>query len=374
VTPRRILFSSTLHGDWGGSEWLWSDAALRLLRAGYAVAHVEPWQKKHASIEELREAGAIEYCATAPVRWTRRLWRKWVDQRSIFSRALNDFRPDLVVISQARQDEGLELFDILLEAKVPYVVLNQLVVDTAYLEDAKADAIVRLYTGASLVCFVADSNRLSLEVQLGVRIRNAAVVRNPVRVPIDDQSIPPWPKDDGSVRLGLAGRLDPDQKGHDALFQALAMQPWTERQIWLHLYGHGSAERRLKRAVAMLGLQRVSFEPYASNPIEIWERCHVVAMPSRHEGTPIAMVEGMLMSRPVLGTKVSGIPEFVRHGAEGFLADACTPELIASALAQLWQAQARLQSMGSAARARALDLVGTDPVGNFVDRLLALPL
>ena len=42
-------------------------------------------------------------------------------------------------------------------------------------------------------------------------------------------------------------------------------------------------------------------------------------MTSEFEGLPIAMLEAMCLSKPIVASAVGGIPEVVRHGEEGFL-------------------------------------------------------
>ncbi len=371
MNPQRILFASTLAAHWAGSEWLWSDAALRLRQAGHTVGYLQPWSKDHPSLTALRQAGAIEYNAMAPVPWHKRWWPRSGARQPFFAQALAEFRPDLLVISQARQEEGLDWIPHLRASGVRYALVNHLVIDAPYLEDATADRIIALYQGAQQVFFVSEASRATVEMQLGIGLPGASVVRNPVRVPLDESALPPWPSGP-EIRLGLAGRLDPDQKGHDVMFQVLARPKWKERPIALHLFGHGSAEQRLRRLAKMLDLDRVVFAGYVNSPRDIWQQCQVVSMASRQEGLPIAMVEGMLLARPVLGTRIAGIPEFVTEGVEGFLAEACVPSAVDAALERLWQARSDLPAMGRAARAKALALAGTDPAGAFAMHLTSL--
>jgi glycosyltransferase involved in cell wall biosynthesis len=364
----RVLFASTLRAHWGGSEWLWAETALHLARQGHAVGFCQPWEKDHPAIAALRAAGASEIAEIRPTPWHRRWWRSAFDRRSFAARTLAEFAPGLAVISQARQDEGVEWRQALAAARVPYVILNELTVDNLYLEDAEAEALGEFLAGARRLYFVAERSRILLEVQLGRRFPNARVVRNPFRVPYGAPfAWPPGP----DLRLGLVARLDPDTKGQDALFEALARPRWRERPVWLHLFGRGSAERRLRRLQAMLGLERIVFEGFAEQLGPVWERCHVVAAPSRQEGLPISVVEGMLMGRPVFATAVAGIPEIVEDGVSGILAPACGADLLDDALDRLWSLRERLPDMGRAAQERARQRVPADPALAFAKELLS---
>lgn len=365
----KIFFTSTLHGNWGGSEWLWTDAALHLARGGHPVGYYLPWRKNHAQFQSLRSAGAREYCGIEPTRWYTRLARRFRPRLTAFERALRDFQPDLVVLSQARQDQGSDWHAVMAQLTLPYVILNQQVVEALYLDDNLADALLGLFSHARFIYTVADRNLRVIEQQLGCPLANASVVRNPVRVPRDVNT--DWPPGE-HLELALVGRLDPDQKGHDALLEVLARRRWRDRSIRLSFYGSGSAQRRLQRTVGQLSLQNVGFKGHLNDVAAIWQRNHVVAQPSREEGLPIAMVEGMLMGRPVFATAVAGIPEVVTDGVHGFLAPACMPDLLDEALERLWNARGELPAMGLAARQRALALFPEDAGAEFAERLLNL--
>ena len=63
-------------------------------------------------------------------------------------------------------------------------------------------------------------------------------------------------------------------------------------------------------------------------------------MPScvRHgdqDGIPTVLIEALAMEIPVVATRVSGIPELVRHGDTGLLVEPDDPAALAAALARL---------------------------------------
>jgi glycosyltransferase involved in cell wall biosynthesis len=64
----------------------------------------------------------------------------------------------------------------------------------------------------------------------------------------------------------------------------------------------------------------------------LWRQHHGLILPSRVEGLPLAMVEAMLRGRPVIATRVAGIPEVLEDGASGFLAAAPTVEHLDEAM------------------------------------------
>ena len=96
-------FVSTMGGaPWGGSEELWTGAALRLLERGHEVTvHVYGWPEDPPRIAALASRGARVERRPQKARFWRRAWMKaigWPLGRETFRRA--DRRAtDLVVIS-----------------------------------------------------------------------------------------------------------------------------------------------------------------------------------------------------------------------------------------------------------------------------------
>ena len=79
-----------------------------------------------------------------------------------------------------------------------------------------------------------------------------------------------------------------------------------------------------------------------------------------------------MCGRPALATDVAGHAEIIRDGVDGFIAEAATVRHLDEALEQAWQRRNEWQPMGLRAREHLLNLLPTDPVADFANRLLAL--
>jgi glycosyltransferase involved in cell wall biosynthesis len=122
----------------------------------------------------------------------------------------------------------------------------------------------------------------------------------------------------------------------------------------------------VERMVHCYGLQdRVTFARYVASVEEIWAKNHVLVIPSRYEGLPLAIVEAMLCGRPVVATDVAGNSEVVEDGVSGFLAEAPTVPSMANALERLWLRRTDLQDMSIAAATRIREMIPADPVDLF---------
>jgi glycosyltransferase involved in cell wall biosynthesis len=81
----------------------------------------------------------------------------------------------------------------------------------------------------------------------------------------------------------------------------------------------------------------------------------VFVLPSLNEGMGRVLVEAMAAGRPVVASRVGGIPDLVRHGETGLLVTARDDEAIAASISMLLGNPARAERMGAAGRLRSLE-------------------
>ena len=86
------------------------------------------------------------------------------------------------------------------------------------------------------------------------------------------------------------------------------------------LVGSGDHEDRFRQQVSKEGLDDiVIFTGYREDIPELIAISDIVVRPSDMEGFPINMLEAMLMKKPVIATKIAGVPEMITHGENGFM-------------------------------------------------------
>lgn len=365
----RIAFVSNMDdSDWGGSEELWSRAALHLLGQGYEVsASVVEWHPPHRRIRDLIEAGIDVWMR--PKRYSlleRALRKAKADPRAPIvievEKVLAALSPALVVFSAGGPFPWYDVMELCIEAHVPFITIGQANWEGRWLADEDARRH-RIALAKALRCyFVSKANMQLAEKHLGAELRNGEVIWNPFNIDYDISL--PWPES-AELRLACVARLDPRAKGQDLLLEALARPEWAERHWYLNFYGEGQMKHTLRMLVDRLGLSpRVGFAGHRSVR-EIWATNQVLVMPSRFEGMPLAMVEAMLCARPVVATDVAGHADIIEDGVNGFLADAPTASHLAIALERLWANRTKLEPVGREGSARIRELVPQDPAKEF---------
>jgi glycosyltransferase involved in cell wall biosynthesis len=122
----------------------------------------------------------------------------------------------------------------------------------------------------------------------------------------------------------------------------------------LVLVGEGPERERLTALARELGIdsQVVFAGRRPSAPSFHW-LFDISVLASRQEGFPNSIVEAMAAGRPVIATRVGGVPDAVVHGETGLLVSADSADEMAGALVQLARDHARRQQLGAMGAQRA---------------------
>jgi glycosyltransferase involved in cell wall biosynthesis len=380
---RRIAVLSSCQEVWGGSEELWFEAACALRKQGHRVdvlkTGVDPG---HPRIQQLLALG----CRVRDLRDSgpRRVWGVAnallplaqafdgfrLAQIVVLRHFLRRRRPHLAIVSQGQNADGANLAGACRRLRVPYVLIVQKASELHWPEDRFRPYLQRVYVDARRVVFVSDHNRRLTEHQLGIAIPGARVLHNPVLVsrvgPL------PWPREPEDVyRLACVARLFPAEKGQDLLLDVLAADRWRARPLHVTFFGQGVNREGLEGMSRLLGLSRASFAGQSRRIEEVWLGHHGLILPSRAEGTPLALLEAMACGRIAVVTAVGGNAEVVEDGVTGFVAAAPSVEAIDEALERAWQRRDEWEAIGRAAAARLAEVVPDESGTALTDLALA---
>jgi glycosyltransferase involved in cell wall biosynthesis len=368
----KIAFISTLSADvWGGSEELWAAAARAAIAGGHqGVASVVKWPQIPNRIAELESLG-VEILRYTPLNLRAGRIRHRLGLRPFAPLARRDY--DALCITQSGSHDLAftykisEIEKLTRGYRIPYVLICQLTIDWGFLAPEVRARATEIMQRAASVCFVSRHNLVTTQRHLARDIPNGHVVRNPVNLASTDPV--PWPTGSRTIFCSAA-RLDSLHKGQDVLLAALAEPQWRDRDWELWLCGRGPDQAYLEQLVKYYDLgQRVIFRGQISDIRKLWESAHLLVMPSRYEGTPLALVEAMLCGRPAVVTDVGGNSEWISEGENGFIAPAAIPKYFSQALERAWRARDQWQEFGRRARETALRLYDPKP-GETILKLL----
>jgi len=159
----------------------------------------------------------------------------------------------------------------------------------------------------------------------------------------------------GTPVVGTVTRLL-EQKGVHVLIAAFAACVRRHPTASLVIAGDGPARADLERLAGECGVgDRVHFLGYVGHPQVLrWiESFDIFAFPSFGEGFGLAILEAMLLGKPVVASDVMAIPEIAGDDTTGVLVPPGDVRALAGAIDALLSDPARRRDLGSAGRRRA---------------------
>ena len=167
----------------------------------------------------------------------------------------------------------------------------------------------------------------------------------------------------GPPVLAVVGNLR-EAKGYPDLIEAMALLVKEHPAIVCLCAGRDDSGgaipalaegRGLSRALRWLGFVDGVDEVDGVDKMDrIYAAADVVVSASHWEGCPINILEAMRAARPIVATRVGGVPELIDDRREGLLVPAREPAALAKAISSLLAAPDECAALGAAARARFL--------------------
>jgi glycosyltransferase involved in cell wall biosynthesis len=159
---------------------------------------------------------------------------------------------------------------------------------------------------------------------------HSGVLYNGVNVP----PAAPKPLNFDAAKIFIVGRLIPE-KAADVALRAFAMITTVFPAARLVLAGDGPERSSLEKLAFGLGLtdsvEFVGLVPPAGIPA-LLNGATAVVIPSYREGLPSVALEASLMGRPIIASRVGGLPEVVLDGKTGLLVPPGDHEALAKAI------------------------------------------
>jgi glycosyltransferase involved in cell wall biosynthesis len=169
--------------------------------------------------------------------------------------------------------------------------------------------------------------------------------------------------------VAIVARLVPI-KAHEVFLRAARLVRDALPTSEFLIVGDGERRQALEALATELGLgASARFLGWRRDLERVYADAWVVALTSRNEGSPVSLIEAMAAARPVVATRVGGVPDLVEHGVTGCLVPPDDPETLAAALLALLRDPDQRRVLGKAARERVLPAFGADRLVADMDRL-----
>ncbi|UCC62440.1 MAG: glycosyltransferase [Anaerolineae bacterium] len=170
---------------------------------------------------------------------------------------------------------------------------------------------------------------------------------------------PPQQRPPGQHRLLSVGRLH-EKKGYAYLIRACRQLYDRGCVFTCDIIGDGPQRSQLQTLIDELGLVdivRLHGSLAHRQVLAYYEKASafalacVVATNDDRDGIPNVFLEAMAMRVPVVGTRLSGIPELIKDGVNGLLVPSRDANALADAIARLWDNPSLATRLAGAGRA-----------------------
>lgn len=155
-------------------------------------------------------------------------------------------------------------------------------------------------------------------------------------------------------KLICVGRLSPE-KGHFGLLEVVQRLRARGIDCTVTLVGDGPSRLLIERMTERLSLgDRVFFAGFLTEDDTLLAIADsdILVLPSFMEGLPVVLIEALALGKPVVASRVAGIPELVEHGESGLLVTPSDLSDLEGAIAHLLLKRNDWSTMGALGQLR----------------------
>lgn len=180
------------------------------------------------------------------------------------------------------------------------------------------------------VVFCANQIRNLIEEKYGITFSNSSVIYNAVHVDEIKKKAEEYNVDYGKLKKPIfcsIGRLH-SRKGYEILVNVHAR---LINENYIHsivIVGDGEEMDRLKKQIIALKVEK-TFKLLGTklNPYPYLKAADYFVLPTKSEAYPLVINEALALEKPIISTRVGGIPEMINNNINGLLVN-CNEEEI----------------------------------------------
>jgi len=366
------LFFISTNSMWSGSEVLWYESAKEFLSKGNKVSISTKYD--HQKIESIKSR------VTAFVDLRNRYstvssWQNILNrihqifyEKDILREQILKVKPDLIIISQGDPISSADIFELVIDLKIKFITISQLVCDVhwLWLNDALQIRLKAAYEKAVKNFFVSEDNLQQHKFMFAYPYSNTELIFNPFGIGLNKIS---FPKNQKVYTIAFVGRIECFHKGLDILIKVLQSEKWKRRPLEFNLYGQGPHYSIIEQQLSLLHIDNIHLKGHTNNITEIWKNNQLLIMPSRMEGQSLALIEALSSNRGAIVTNVGGVADIVEDNSTGFIAKELTPESLDEAMERAWNERDNWELIGLAAGEKIRKSMPEDAVQYFNNRV-----
>ena len=154
---------------------------------------------------------------------------------------------------------------------------------------------------------------------------------------------------DRPILLYVAANPADYRKGFDLWIQAIQrLPPAVKSDLLLLVMGSRSAEEQLQALeIEVVHLGYVEYEPLK---VMVYSAADLFVFPTRADNLPLVIQESLACGTPVVSFRVGGVPDMVKSGQTGYLAEPENVEDLANGIAQLLEDSTLRQQLSRQSR------------------------
>jgi colanic acid/amylovoran biosynthesis glycosyltransferase len=190
-------------------------------------------------------------------------------------------------------------------------------------------------TKAKFAIAISEYNKLCLKREApGVDSDKIKVIH----CGVDPEIFYPVYRIDRGLPVFLAVGSLVEEKGHAYLIEACAVLAMNSTDFRCIIVGEGPKRKNLEKLIVrhQLGGKVELAGAIPHERIQVYfDRADIVVHPSISEGIPVALMEAMSKGLPVIASRITGIPELVKHNEDGILVCPADVSELAKAMRKL---------------------------------------
>jgi glycosyltransferase involved in cell wall biosynthesis len=136
-------------------------------------------------------------------------------------------------------------------------------------------------------------------------------------------------------------------KGLEYFIDAAAIVAKKIPEVRFIIVGEGKLRPKLEKQIKNLGLQnKITLTGFREDALEILATMDIFVLSSLKEGLPFSLLEAGALGKPIVATRVGGVPEIIDHNQNGLLVPPAEAKTLAEAIITLLQNKKMVETFG----------------------------